>query len=410
MKKSSHSPLLRERNCLCIAVFLILSVSAIQTWRSLPARSLALNPPQPRTLVLYAYYEADAVARGNLEFFLHVGVGPVAHPDVDYVIVVNGGTLTLDVPKHVIVMRRANENFDAGAYSHGLQEIPGATLGAYRYIILLNNSVRGPFIPTYLLASESFHWTQAFTVLITDQVKWAGSTINCYLNPHVQTPIVVTDTVGLNIVLKSGVFEPSANFFETIVKWEVGSSKAILQAGYNIASLMTRYRGVDFRDKAFQRCNAEYNPAVTDFNDGLNLDPFEVVFIKVKSTIALPHYNMVRRYTDYLFGRDNISLNEWNSQRFQDALQDALKTETTTAKTCGLVFDVEFYARSNKDLQALPPDSLLEHYFHHGFAERRLHRYKLAAPDKTGGKSAKLQPHCASFLLPAPVGDSLGLG
>lgn len=36
----------------------------------------------------------------------------------------------------------------------------------------------------------------------------------------------------------------------------MGSSAAILAAGYNIDSLMLRYQGVDWRDKANWGCNA----------------------------------------------------------------------------------------------------------------------------------------------------------
>ncbi len=37
---------------------------------------------------------------------------------------------------------------------------------------------------------------------------------------------------------------------------EIGSSAAILDAGYNIDALMLRYQGVDWRDKANWGCNA----------------------------------------------------------------------------------------------------------------------------------------------------------
>ena len=47
----------------------------------------------------------------------------------------------------------------------------------YRYIVWLNSSVRGPFLPAYLRGK--MHWTAAFTSRITDSVKLVGSTINC---------------------------------------------------------------------------------------------------------------------------------------------------------------------------------------------------------------------------------------
>lgn len=118
---------------------------------------------------------------------------------------------------------------------------------------------------------------------------------------------------------------------------EMGSSAAILAAGYNIDSLMLRYQGVDWRDKANWGCNAGWvanlyvcvltsdtvffgpasapalscslvcpgipllplgsnrrlasisppppvcsiNPYAEYMYDGVNLSPFEVMFVKV---------------------------------------------------------------------------------------------------------------------------------
>ena len=37
---------------------------------------------------------------------------------------------------------------------------------------------------------------------------------------------------------------------------ELGASLAVLNAGFNIDSLMLRYAGVDWRDTSFWNCNA----------------------------------------------------------------------------------------------------------------------------------------------------------
>jgi hypothetical protein len=42
----------------------------------------------------------------------------------------------------------------------------------------------------------------------------------------------------------------------TIYHAELGSSAAILGAGFNLDCLMLRYQGVDWRDKANWDCNA----------------------------------------------------------------------------------------------------------------------------------------------------------
>ncbi len=47
----------------------------------------------------------------------------------------------------------------------------------YRYFILLNSSVRGPFYPSYM--GTSWQWTQAFTDRLVDDVKLVSSSLVC---------------------------------------------------------------------------------------------------------------------------------------------------------------------------------------------------------------------------------------
>ena len=46
--------------------------------------------------------------------------------------------------------------------------------------------------------------------------------------------------------------------WNTIYFSELGSSAAVLDAGYNIDCLLVRYQGVDWRDKANWDCNARW--------------------------------------------------------------------------------------------------------------------------------------------------------
>lgn len=61
----------------------------------------------------------------------------------------------------------------------------------------------------------------------------------------------------------------------------LGATLAVLEAGYNIASLMLRYRGVDWRDMSSWDCNRRVNPVVELGYDGLNLHPLEIMFVAV---------------------------------------------------------------------------------------------------------------------------------
>jgi hypothetical protein len=327
-------------------------------------------------LVVIAYYEADDIVKRNLHFLFERGIKQETHhvANVDYIMVVNGDQNTLDAPKlpNVRVVQRENTCFDAGGYSHALDLVKSQS---YTHFILMNGSVRGPFLPVYL---SGIHWTWAFTSLITEEVKWAGATINCDRSPHVQTPIVVTDRKGLEIIMKAGSLNCSENFPDAITNWEIGSSAAILEAGFNIGSLMTRYKNVDFRNPNNHKCNDSKNPAVDAMNDGLGLDPFEVMFVKVKRTIQLDYYSMVGRYSEYTLGNRSIQLNAWNDQDAQQNIRKALKDEEALVKHCALVFDTEFYALMNKDLSNLPRSKLFKHYMTSGLPEKRLRRFKMA--------------------------------
>ena len=54
------------------------------------------------------------------------------------------------------------------------------------------------------------------------------------------------------------VFHCHTTWEDAVLHAELASSKAILDAGYNIGSLMIRYQGVDFRDQKNWECNARW--------------------------------------------------------------------------------------------------------------------------------------------------------
>jgi hypothetical protein len=51
------------------------------------------------------------------------------------------------------------------------------------------------------------------------------------------------------------IFHCHNSRWNTIYYSELGASNAMLKAGYNIDSLMTKYQGVDWRDKRNWECN-----------------------------------------------------------------------------------------------------------------------------------------------------------
>ena len=66
---------------------------------------------------------------------------------------------------------------------------------------------------------------------------------------------------GLQVLLDDGqVFQCHKHVSDAIYKAELGSSLAILQAGYTIDSLMLRYQGVDWTNSDNWQCNDKCAP------------------------------------------------------------------------------------------------------------------------------------------------------
>ncbi len=63
--------------------------------------------------------------------------------------------------------------------------------------------------------------------------------------------------VGLEVLMQDPhVFACQRDRWDTIYYSELGSSLAMLKAGYNIDCLMLRYQGIDWRNKSTWDCNA----------------------------------------------------------------------------------------------------------------------------------------------------------
>ncbi|KAL3163355.1 hypothetical protein ABBQ32_009744 [Trebouxia sp. C0010 RCD-2024] len=264
------------------------------------ARQLGLlSSRHPETLVLYTYSNSDLEYERNLHFFVQHGM---AEGDgCDYLIIVQQGDNIRpserplpDLPRNAQYIFHDNLCFDWGTFGWAL----GSTVldvSSYTYIVFMNSSVRGPHLPVYW---PSFvHWSSILTSRLVGNVKLVGSSISCestFLhgdltasrrqNPHVQSYMMATDQEGLKILQDDGlVFKCYESLHDTVWNSELGSSVAIFKAGYTIDSLMLKYRGADWSDTSNWNCNGGLNPYAVDAYDGINLNPLEVVFVKVKS-------------------------------------------------------------------------------------------------------------------------------
>jgi hypothetical protein len=116
-----------------------------------------------RPLILYAYSETKN-ARKNLEFFLAHGL----HAGADFVFILNGYTDAASIiptATNIRYVQRPNDCYDMGAYA---EVLTGDDLYKhYKKFILLNASIRGPFLPYW---AENC-WSDMYLKRVTDEVK-----------------------------------------------------------------------------------------------------------------------------------------------------------------------------------------------------------------------------------------------
>ena len=226
-----------------------------------------------RYLVLFTYYETNA-SKLNLYFFLKNGV--FRSNMITYIFIIKGNKLSVKIPKfnNVIVQKTLNEGYDFGGWSDGLKLV---NLDNYDRFIFLNDTVRGPFLPTYLNKKD---WVRHFTAFINIKVKLVGSTINrnkIYFrkikNDHIQSMSFATDKIGLDLLIKNNIFNKKLcidkmkeSKWNYISEFEIRMSEIILSNGYNIKSL--------------QFCEIKVDPQHLLFYNWTTINPLEIMFIK----------------------------------------------------------------------------------------------------------------------------------
>ncbi len=331
-------------------------------------------------LVLYVFSNTDAEYMKNLMFFAREGM--VEDGFTDYVIVINSNE-RLVLPKLKVNNARyiyhKNECFDFGTFGYVMG---GMQLKKYKYYIFMNSSVRGPFLPAYVRGKV--RWEDLFISRLTDEVKLVGPTINCEgaakagsrdrrSNPHVQSYAMATDAVGLDLMLRANVFSCYDTISDTVFHAELGSSKAILDAGYEIDSFMARYQGVKWSDKKNWGCNRNVNPYGAHMNDGVTLEAMEVMFVKVKEHLMdrVPYMQAAAAYDRWYTAMDTgdndfvAKRSTYNIPKLLVGLRRGLRC-----------FDCRFYKNANGDLpKTWTCRQAYEHYINDGDIEGRKARF-----------------------------------
>ena len=304
------------------------------------------------------------------------------------------------LPSNARYLSHPNKCFDIGTVGWVLKT-QIEDISRYKFFFWLNSSVRGPFLPPS--TRGLLHWTRPFTNKLwtyhwETPVKLVGATINCggvldeVPSPHVQSYITATDSIGLQVLLNTkGVFSCWKRMSDVVRYSEIGASKAILDAGYNLDSLMTRYQGLDWRLPELRNpdtpCNELFNPIQPGFNDGIDIHPYEVMFVKVKESLLEAKWKhseaavtIDRWFKETERPGGDISIaaalkNNWIDVSMESAFDDAKRR----GKKC---FDSGFYLKANAyDLDYFedyedPGQEAWDQFIKMGFYEGRPHRWK----------------------------------
>lgn len=204
---------------------------------------------------------------------------------------------------NVFIHEKENSCFDLGTIGWLLRLQPGI-MTSHSFFVWINSSARGPFLAPYYKG----HWTDPFLNKLDNRVKLVGSTINCgdvfgtgSGSPHVQTYAAATDQRGMELLLRrSTSLRCHTSKLDAVMHGEIELSRSILGNGYQIDSLMIRYdNAVPWH--AQSECNNNVDPCQTQFeNDGIPLNPYEVLFIKVRPGISTIASKIAVKMTEWM--------------------------------------------------------------------------------------------------------------
>lgn len=253
-----------------------------------------------RTVVIYCTH----VINDELEYFMNHGY--ITSDIIDFYFCFNGSFPIAEYTKranqlglnNIFFHQRPNVGHDFSGWSEILfQTNPdGVEISQiYDYYIFINSTCMGPFIPLYV----KNNWVNVFTSLITDKIKLVGPTINLWHgSPHVQSYMMCTDRIGLQIGLDCGIFnsEGFGQLTKTklIDQCEIGFSSSILKYGYTIKSLLKSVSNVDmeyyWRTKQLLDTSIHVPTYDTIYNNGygkISFHPYEVIFFKSNRNISV---------------------------------------------------------------------------------------------------------------------------
>ena len=233
-----------------------------------------------KVLVLYVFHQYQE----RVENFFNKCI--FKDDNIDFMVISNNKNNIINVPDYVKTFYRDNVGFDFGGWSEAL--VTNNLYHNYEKFIFVNSSALGPFIPDYCTKK----WTDMYLDGLKDNVKLFGSTINTCRQPlamaHVQSYAFSMDKTTLQYLMDCRIFSIhnyADTFHNCIYQKEVLMSRKIIENNWNIGSLQSYFKGVDFTFKNKHPC--AYNNKYFFEDDTMSPEfrtvlwnEYELVFIK----------------------------------------------------------------------------------------------------------------------------------
>lgn len=288
----------------------------------LKERKLLNHTSSKKALVVYVYFERNKLYQLTLQHFVDIGVQE--SNNIDYLFVIQDWKVSVELPinyTNVKVLKRPNTCFDFGAFGLGLEYMGGLKEVGYKYqyFILMNPSAFGPILPKYW--PDNIHWTEIFLSRFKGDVHAVGPTISCSKSgPFIDGWFVAMTYQALVSAHKADVFRCHKSKEEAIGLGEVKLSQVIIDAGYNLDSLLCKYpSGFDWRDRKNWNCYHKTLGTRGYVNDKgdfrFNVHPFETVFYKAEWYGPSANSHKQGKLLDRVYLRESLTYMEWARKR-----------------------------------------------------------------------------------------------
>ena len=272
-----------NKNNICIIFIIIFLLILVLRYLFYTNKIEKFTNTNTKYVCMYAYYEKNDDYKETLKYFLDNVVlnKNIINKDIDFYIIINGNC-TIELPNEtntIKIIRRENTGFDFGSWSHCIKKYLNKS---YDYYIFLNTSVKGPY-------PKNIDWLNKFLDLFKTgpgNVKLVGTSINILENPnnlcdisnkykekykydgpytHVQSMFFILDKEGFNILNNEKFFDDedelnkSKDILYVIINKEIRLSQILLKKGYNINSILYKYKDIDYT-----KVTHNFNPSSTD--------------------------------------------------------------------------------------------------------------------------------------------------